>query len=309
MSVGDLRAMAKNYYDILGVKRDAPEKEIRQAYRRLARKYHPDVNPGDKAAEAAFKEINEANEVLSDPEKRQKYDRFGENWEHADQFAQSHERQRTGPFVWSTEGEPSSGVGSPRLDDVLGQFFAGQGFGRTATSSRRRVRLEQAVEVTLEEAFTGTTRIIQMMDGLNGEGRRLEVRIPPGVDNDSRIRVRPEGASPGEELYLVVSVSPHPHFERQGDDLSTRVDVPLVNAVLGGEVEVPTLTDKVLLKIPPETQNGRSFRLSGKGMPHLNSPQTRGSMYVTVQVSIPSHLSERERELFRELQAIRGSKE
>lgn len=300
--------MAKSYYDILGIKRDASEKEVRQAYRRLARKYHPDVNPGDKAAEAAFKEINEANEVLSDPETRKKYDRFGENWKNADQFARSNGGQRTGPFAWSTEGEPFSGVGSSRLDDVLGQFFGGQGFGRTATSSRRRVRLEQAVEVTLEEAFAGTTRLIQMVDGLNGGGRRLEVKIPPGVDNGSRIRVQPESAI-GDELYLVVSVRPHARFERRGNDLHTRVNVPLVDAVLGGEVEVSTLTDRVLLKIPPETQNGRSFRLAGKGMPHLNAPQTRGSMYVEVQVSIPSHLSERERELFRELRAIRGSKE
>ncbi|MFH1560119.1 MAG: DnaJ C-terminal domain-containing protein [Chloroflexota bacterium] len=301
--------MAKNYYDILGVKRDASEKEIRQAYRRLARKYHPDVNPGDKAAEVAFKEINEAQEVLSDPEKRKKYDRFGENWKHADQFAQGSGRPGAGPFVWSTEGETFSGMGSPHLDDVLGEFLGGRGFGRTATTSRRRVRLEQAVEVTLEEAFAGTTRVIQMTDSLHGGSRRLEVKIPPGVDNGSRIRVRPESASSGEELYLVVSVRPHASFERRGNDLHTKVNVPLVDAVLGGEVEVPTLTDKILLKIPSETQNGRSFRLSGKGMPHLDSPQTRGSMYVTVQLSIPSHLSEREKELFRELRAVRDKKE
>jgi DnaJ-class molecular chaperone len=301
--------MAKNYYDVLGVSRDASEKEVRQAYRRLARKHHPDVNPGNKAAEATFKEINEAHEVLSDPEKRQKYDRFGENWKNADQFARGYGGAGSGPFVRGTEGEPYSGVGSSRMDDILGEFFGGQGFGRTATTSRRRVRLEQAVEVTLEEAFAGTTRVIQMTNGLRQGGRRLEVKIPPGVDNDSRIRVQPEGASSGEELYLVVSVQPHAQFERRGNDLYTKVDVPLVDAVLGGEVEVPTIMDKVVLNIPPETQNGRSFRLSGKGMPRLSSPQTRGSMYVTVQLNIPSQLSEREKELFRELRAIRDHKE
>ena len=301
--------MAKNYYDILGVKRDASEKEVRQAYRRLARKYHPDVNPGDETAEAAFKEMNEAHEVLSDPENRQKYDRFGENWKHADQFTQSHGGPGAGHFTWSTEGDLFSGMRSPHMDDILGEFLGGRGFGRTTTTSRRRVRLEQPVEVTLEEAFSGTTRVIQMAGGLQGGGRRLEVKIPAGVDNGSRIRVRTENPSSGEDVYLVVSVKPHPSYERKGSDLYTKVNVPLVDAVLGGEVEVPTLADKVLLKIPPETQNGRSFRLSGKGMPRLDLSQTRGSMYVIAQISIPSNLSEREKELFQELRELREDKE
>jgi curved DNA-binding protein len=298
--------MAKSYYDILGVKRDASEKEVRQSYRRLARKHHPDVNPGDKAAEAAFKEINEAHEVLSDPEKRQKYDRFGDNWKHADQFAQGHRGRGTGDLTWGQGGEQFFGRGA---EDFLGEFLGGRGFGRTTTRSRRRTRIEQAVEVTLEEAFNGATRTIQITDGLRGGNHRLEVKIPPGVDNGSRIRVRPEGAGSVEEVYLVVSVQTNTQFERRGDNLYTKVDVPLVAAALGGEVEVPTLTDKVILTIPPETQNGRSFRLSGKGMPHLGSPQTRGSIYVTAQLVIPSNLSEREKELFRELRAIRDDKE
>ena len=298
--------MAKSYYDILGVKRDASEKDIRQAYRRLARKYHPDVNPGDKAAEAAFKEMNEAHEVLSDPENRKKYDRFGDDWKHADQFTQGYRRPGTGTFTGDQGGEPFFGRGA---DDFLGDFLGGRGSGRTATRSRRKVRLEQAVGVTLEEAFNGTTRIIQIANDLRGGSHRLEVKIPPGVDNGSRIRVQPDGASSEEELYLVVSVRTNAQFERRRHDLYTKVDVPLVDAVLGGEVEVPTLADKVILTIPPETQNGRSFRLSGKGMPHLGSPQTRGSMYVTAQLSIPSHLSEEEKELFRELKAIRDDKE
>lgn len=295
--------MAKDYYDILGLKRGASEKEVRQAYRRLARKHHPDVNPGDKDAEVAFKELNEAHEVISDPEKRQKYDRFGENWKHADQFARGYTEPNAGPFTRGQSGNPFFGRGA---DDFLGEFL---GVGRTTTRSRRKVRLEQAVEVTLEEAFNGTTRIIQMTTGLRGGIHRLEVKIPLGVDNGSRIRVRPEGASSEEELYLVVSIRPHAQFERRRHDLYTKVDVPLVDAVLGGEVEVPTLTDKVILNIPPETQNGRSFRLSGKGMPRLGSPQTRGSMYVTAQLSIPSDISEEEKEMFRKLRAIRDEKE
>ena len=301
--------MAKNYYDTLGIKRDASEKEIRQAYRRLARKYHPDVNSGDKAAETTFKAVNEAHEVLSDPENRKKYDRFRENWKHADQSTQSYERPGSDHFTWSTGGDPFFGAGSSNMDDILGEFLGGRGFGRTATTSRRRARVEKPVEVTLEEAFSGTTRVIQITNGLQGGSRRLEVKIPAGVDNGSRIRVRAESADSGDDIYLVVSVRPHPRFERKGTDLYAKVNVPVADAVLGGEVEVPTLEDKVLLKIPPETQNGRSFRLTGKGMPRLDSPQTRGSMYVIAQISIPSNLSEREKELFQELRELREDKE
>jgi len=300
--------MVRNYYDILGIKREASEKEIRQVYRRLARKYHPDMNPGDKAAEANFKEINEAHEVLSDPEKRQKYDLYGDNWKHADQFSQYRGAQRAGPSRWNHGGKPFFGRTAPNLDNLLGEFLGGKDFGRTSSRSRRRVRLEQAVEVTLEEAFSGTTRVIQMENGLGGGSRRLEVKIPPGVDNGSSIRVQTEGAS-SKEIYLVVSVLPHTQFERRGHHLYTKVNVPIVDAVLGGEVEVTTLTDKVVLTIPTETHNGRSFRLSGKGMPLLGSPQARGSMYVTAQLSIPSNISEIEKELFRELRAIRDDKE
>ena len=300
--------MAKDYYGILGADRKASEKDIRQAYRRVARQYHPDVNPDDKGAGARFKEINEAYEVLSDTEKRKKYAQSGENWRHADKFDQGQGRPGAGPFVWdSGQGTPSGG-GDTGFEDLLGQFLGDRGFGRTTTSSRRRVRLEQQVEVSLEEAFRGTTRLLQVSDGRQGAGKRLEVRIPPGVDNGSRIRLRSDGAGSEDEIYLVVSVTPHTRFERRGNDLYTHVEVPLVDMVLGGEVEVPTIEEKLALKIPPETQSGRSFRLSEKGMPHLDSPKTRGSLYVTAQVRIPSPLSEREREIFRELREIQEQK-
>ena len=290
--------MATNYYELLGVGRSVSEKDVRQAYRRLARHYHPDVNPGDKSAEQKFKEINEAYEVLSDPEKRKKYDRFGDNWKHADQIEQGQNRSGSGPFVWDFGGDHPSDTGSPSFDDL----FGGRGFGRATTASRRRAVVEQPVSVSLDEAFNGATRLIQLSNSVQGSSRRLEVKIPQGVDNGSRIRVRPD-ESGSEEVYLVVSVRPDTRFERRGNDLYTKVNVPLVDAVLGGEVRAPTLAEPVMLKIPPETQNGRSFRLSGKGMPRLGSPQTRGSLYVDVQVSIPTNLSERQRELFRELKA------
>ena len=290
--------MAANYYDVLGVGKGASEKDVRQAYRRLARQYHPDVNPGDKAAEERFKEINEAYEVLSDSESRKKYDRFGDRWKHADQIEEGRQRNGRGPFVWDLGGGNAPNMGPSMFDDL----FGGRGFGHTATSSRRRAFVEQPVSVSLEEAFKGTTRLIQLSNSVQGSSRRLEVKVPPGVDNGSRIRVRPD-ESGSEDVYLVVSVRPDSRFERRGSDLYTRVDVPLVDAVLGGEVKVPTLAEPVMLTIPPETQNGRSFRLSGKGMPRLGSPQTRGSLYATVQVSIPTRLSERQRDLFKELKA------
>ena len=288
--------MATNYYETLGVNKSASEKDIRQAFRRLARQYHPDVNPGDKTSEQKFKEINEAYEVLSDSENRKKYDRFGDNWKHADQIEQGQHRANSGPFVWDFTGEPSSGYGGSIFEDLLG----GRGFGRASSGYRRRPAVEQPVSVSLLEACNGTTRVIQMNNSVQGSSRRLEVKIPPGVDDGSRIHVRPDDAD-GEDVYLVVSIRPDARFERRGNDLHTKVNVPLVDAVLGGEVRVPTLTEPVMLKIPPETQNGRSFRLTGKGMPRLGSPDTRGSIYATVQVTIPTKLSERQKGLFREL--------
>ena len=296
--------MAANYYDILGVSKGASEKDIRQAFRRLARQYHPDVNPGDKTSEQKFKEINEAYEVLSDAENRKKYDRYGDNWKHADQIEQGQQRAGSGPFVWDYGGGGASDFGGSLFDDLLG----GRGFGRASTTSRRRAVVEQPVSVTLEEACNGTTRLIQLSNSAQGSSKRLEVKIPPGVDNGSKIRVRPE--EPGaEELYLVVSVRPDMRFERRGNDLHTTVNVPLVDAVLGGEVRVPTLAEPVMLKIPPETQNGRSFRLSGKGMPRMGSPESRGSIFATVQVTVPTKLSERQRDLFRELKAIQDKED
>ena len=301
--------MAKSYYDTLGVHQRASETEIRQAYRRLARKHHPDLNPGDKDAEARFKEINEAYGVLSDTKKRQQYDHFGDGWGPADQFARGHGRpgaRASSPE--DMEGDPFFGIGPSRLDDILGQFMGGPASRRTTTNPNRRVMLEQSVEISLQEAFDGTTRVVQISGGPRGGSRRLEGTIPPGVESDSRIRVRPDGIGQEEELYLVVSVRPDPRFDRRGSDLYTSVEIPLMDAILGGEVKVPTLKETIALKIPPDTQNGGSFRLSGKGMPSLGSTQTRGSLYVTVQVNLPSQLSERERELFEELKAIRDKK-
>lgn len=327
----------RNYYDILGIKRDASEKEIKQAYRRLARKHHPDVNPGDKSAEARFKEINEAYEVLSAKEKRQKYDRYGDKWPYADQFAES-ERQQAQYRGFAPGGGASfryTGGDIGDLDSIFADLFGG---ARTRTAYRRPQPrrghdLESPIEVTLEEAYSGTSRTISLQveepctvcrgsgliqnvpcsacrgAGLVARIRRLEVKIPPGVNNNSRVRIAGRGqpsysGSASGDLYLVISVKPHPTLERRGANLHTNISVPLVVAVLGGEVQVPTPKGKLALKIPPETQNGRVFHLSGQGMPHLGKA-TRGDLLARANVVLPTKLSEKEKELFRQLSKIR----
>jgi curved DNA-binding protein len=285
----------RDYYQVLGVKRSASEKEIKQAYRKLARKYHPDVNPGDKSAEAKFKEINEAYEVLSNAEKRRKYDQFGAQWQYADQFAQAGRR-----------GRPAQDFGRERvtfefgdLGDIFDSILRDSSFRQGGARPRRGRKLESPLEVSLEEAYHGSTRVIDI------DGRRLEVKIPPGVDNGSKIRI--PGKEAGDEVYLVISVKPHQRFQRKDDDLYVDVSLPLADAILGGEAEVPAIKGKLALKIPPETQNGRVFRLAGQGMPRLNKPG-KGDLLAKVHVVLPTNLSQREKEIFTELRAIRGQK-
>lgn len=287
----------KDYYKILGVSRSASERELKQAYRKLARQYHPDVNPGDKSAEEKFKQINEAYEVLSDKEKRQKYDKYGEQWQHADQFEQARQQQAPG-WDFGQQGGRRVYYGEGDFGNIFDDILGGFGFGRGPAQPRRGQDLEHPVEVTLEEAYQGTTRTLSFADG-----KRLEVRVPAGVRNGSRVRLAGKGAR-GGDLYLKVTVKPHPTFERRGDDLYVGVPVSLVTAMLGGEVQVPTLKGKVALKIPPETQNGRTFRLAGQGMPHLGN-KSRGDLLAKVQVVLPTRLSAKEKELFKQLGELR----
>ncbi len=325
----------KNYYDILGIKKDATEKEVKQAYRRLARKYHPDVNPGDKGAEDKFKEINEAYEVLSDKDDRKKYDRYGDKWKYADQFEQAGQQQQSQYWDFSPGGGSASFSFSGGDMGDLGSIFEGLfGGGRTGTfrskaQSRRGQDLESPVEVTLEEAYHGTSRTINLQSGeicsvckgsgyiqnlpcseCRGSGvspkiKRLEVKIPAGVQNGSRVRIAGKG-QPGYHggasgnLYLKISVKSSSNFERHGDNLHVSVPVPLATAMLGGEVQVPTPKGKLALKIPAETQNGKVFRLTGQGMPHLGK-STRGDLMAKVNVILPTKLSDEEKEFFKHL--------
>ena len=284
-----------SYYDVLGLSRKASEKDVRQAYRKLAREHHPDVNHGDKASEEKFKQINEAYGVLSDPEKRRKYDRYGDNWANGEQMEEARSR-RGGTFRWSTMGDDDPGFG----------FGAGQGnpfdrlFGNLGQDLRQPPPSEYPVAITLEEAFQGTTRVLQLP-----RGRRLEVKIPQGVDTGSKVRVAAESGQRGT-LYLVISVQPHTKFDRKGPDLYTEVEVSLEDAMLGGETTVPTLRGKVNLTIPAETQNGRRFRLAGQGMPASNKSDQRGDLYATVKVKLPTGLTPEQRDLFQQLRESRA---
>jgi curved DNA-binding protein len=294
----------KDYYNILGVSRSATEREIKQAYRKLARQYHPDVNPGDKSAEERFKQINEAYEVLSDKEKRRKYDKYGDQWQYADQFEKARQQQswdfsQGGQRVYFSEED----VGS-----IFDDLFRGFGTRAGRPQPRRGRDIEFPLEVTLEEAYSGTTRTLNMADG-----KRLEVKIPPGVKDGSRVRISGKGAEgyggAKGDLYLVTSVRPHRTFRRHGDDLYTDVSVPLTVAVLGGEVKVSTPKgSKLSLKIPPETQNGRTFRLKEQGMPHLGN-SAKGDLLARVKVVLPTKLTDEEKELFQKLGQLRPDKE
>lgn len=306
--------MARSYYEILGVPRTASDKDIRSAYRKLARQYHPDVNPGDEAAEAKFKEMNEAYQVLSDPESRKKYDQFGENWRHADQFQRAGAGQGESPFKWHTRtrgggGRRESSAGDFNIGDLLGDLFGGGRRSRVTVDDFPPQQAEVPVTVTLEEAYSGAKRTIQTPeDPLSGvPGRTLEVNIPPGVHSGSRVHIGvPDKGTVPLDIYLRVTVAQHATLERKGDDLLTAVNVPVWDAVLGGEVEVPAITGRrVALKLPPETQNGRAFRLKGKGMPRSGG-SGHGDMLVTVKVVLPSKLTDEERQLFERLRELRA---
>lgn len=315
----------KDYYEILGVDKNASEKEIKAAYRKLARQYHPDVNPNDPQAEARFKEINEAHEVLADSEKRAKYDQLGADWQRWQRSG-----GQPGDFDWSRwttapggervyvrHGTPEDledlfGDGSP-FSDFFSSIFGGMG-GRAPGMGgfegfeyqprpQRGQDLEHEVGISLAEAYHGTTRL------LTRDGRRLEVKIPPGARTGTRVRMRGEGGSgmagaqPGH-LYLKVKVARDPRFERKGDDLHVSVPLDLYTAVLGGEVRVPTLAGDVKLKIPAGSQNGQTFRLRGKGMPKLRRPSEHGDLYARLDVRLPTKLTPEQSELFEQLRRL-----
>lgn len=283
----------KSYYDILGVSKTATDKDIRQAFRRLARKYHPDLNPGDASAEAKFKEINEANGVLSDAESRKKYDRYGDDWKRADEFEARANQAGTRARTWRShrfDADPFDG-----FEDVIG------GFGpRRDVRPPSPQRLELDIEVSLVEAYLGAKRTVTITQA--GRDRRIEVDIPQGVDDGSVVKIMPAA---DQDIRLKISVAPHPPFQRSGSDLYMDVAAPLDDVALGGDVEVATMNGKVWLKIPAGSQNGQRIRLKGKGMPKLGAPDEKGDLFVVVRPRLPESIGEEEQEAFERLRKLR----
>jgi curved DNA-binding protein len=311
----------RDYYQILGVKKDASQDEIKKAYRKMARKYHPDVNPDDPGAEEKFKDINEAYQVLSDEEKRSKYDRFGSQWK---QYQQTGGRAEDFDWSqWASQGAPGGGYRTVSQEEFEQMFGGGLGgfsdffstlFGgmpgarpsqRTARGTRtsamqRGQDIEHSIQISLEEAFNGTTRLLTFEDG-----RRIEANIPPGVKTGSKIRLSGQGGAGQRgsgDLYLKIKVASHPNFSRDGDDLRIDQPVDFFTALLGGELEVSTIDKRVKLTVPPESDSGKTFRLKGLGMPKLNHPDQRGDLYVTLQVQVPKNLTAEQKTKFKELQ-------
>ncbi len=301
-----------DYYKTLGVERGADEKAIKKAYRDLARKFHPDVNPGDKSAESRFKEINEAYEVLSDADKRAKYDQLGASY-------QQYARNGGSGFDWSTWAANQNYSGAPGANyefeqgaDMSDFFSTIFGNNRTRQTYRQPIKgrdVEQPIEVTLDEVYNGTTRVLK-----RGE-KQTKIRIPAGAHEGTRIRVAGEGEpgvanGPAGDLFLIVSLKSHPTFKVRDSktDLDAELRVDLFTAVLGGEVIVPTLGSDVKLRIAPGTQSGKILRISKRGMPHLNAPDTFGDLYVRVLIQVPADLTTEEKALFEQLAALRADK-
>jgi len=323
----------KDYYTTLGVSKASTEKEIKQAFRKLARKHHPDVNPGDKADETRFKDINEAYEVLGDPEKRKKYNELGANWRAYEQAAAQGGPSPFSGFQWNVNTDDrASGYRTMTPEEMAGAFgeehpfsdffatFFGGGFGRSEAGSRQRAAgskraagsrqrpgrdVEHEIELSLEDAYHGVTRRLSVKH--DAHARTVDVRIPAGVGDGSRVRVSGEGetgsgGAAAGDLYLRVRLAPHPLFERKGRDIYVKVPLTVTAAVVGGEVEVPTLSGKtVRLKIPSLTQNGQVFRLKGYGMPSIGKPDDKGDAYARLEVQLPTRLSPEEREHYEAL--------
>jgi curved DNA-binding protein len=298
-----------DYYKILGVDKNAAPKEIKSAYRKLARKLHPDLNPNDKDAKRKFQEINEANEVLSDPEKRKKYDQYGENWKHAEEFKNAQQNQQ-----FQEQDSASRNQRYHRVQDEgeFSDFFESLfgGFGGAGRSRQVKFRGEDynaELHLELGDAYETHQRT------LNVNNNKIRITIPAGIENGQTIKIAGHGGQginggPNGDLYITFQIDNHPHFRRLVNDLYTTADLDLYTAVLGGEITIDTLDGKVKLKVKPETQNGSKIKLKGKGFPVYKSKGQFGDLYVTYNIMIPTDLTERQKELFYELSKSQSKK-
>lgn len=301
----------KNYYQILGVQKNASLEEIKKAYRNLARKYHPDANPNNKQAEEKFKEINEAYEVLSDPEKRAKYDNLGSSWNNFrktggrqedfnwNDWFTSQQGRRTSRRGFNNFQETFSGSG---FSDFFEKIFGGFGNFRTNVKQEQQVITPHyELEISLEEAFHGCSRILVV------EGKKIELKIKPGIMDGQILKIpgRTINNNEIEDLLIKIKITPHKKVIRKGNDLYVEVPIDLYKAILGGSSKLQTFGGTISFTIPPETQPGKILKLKGQGMPDYNNPQIRGDLYITLQVKLPKNLSTREKELFTELSKLK----
>jgi curved DNA-binding protein len=291
-----------DYYKVLGVDKNATQDEIKKAYRKLARKLHPDLNPNDKNAHKKFQQINEANEVLSDPEKRKKYDQYGKDWQHAEQFEQARQsQQRTQGFGRETfSGDFEEGDFSEFFTSMFGEM--GGGYRQRQTKFRG-----EDYQAELQLNLTDVYRTHQQVLTVNG--KNIRITIPAGVENGQKIKIKGHGGpgingGPSGDLYITFHIINNTKFKRDGNDLHTTVDIDLYTAVLGGEIMIDTLDGKVKLKVKPETQNGTKIRLKGKGFPVYKKEGEFGDLIVTFQVKIPTNLTEKQKELFEQLSKL-----
>jgi curved DNA-binding protein len=286
-----------DYYKVLGVEKNASEEDIKKAYRKLARKLHPDLNPTDKQAHQKFQQVNEANEVLSDPEKRKKYDQYGKDWQHADQFEQQRQSRQHSGFP----GGQSFGGDEGDFSDFFESLFGGTG------RSRQTKFRGQDYNATLELKLTDILATHQQTLTVNG--KNIRITIPAGVENGQVIKLKGYGApgingGPAGDLYISFSIAPHPRFRRSGNDLFGSAGIDLYTALLGGELTFETLTGKIKLKVNPETQPGTKIRIKGKGVPVYKKEGQSGDLYITYEVNLPTHLTEEQKKLFAELRKL-----
>lgn len=299
----------KDYYKILGVDKKATQDQIKKAYRKLAVQYHPDKNPDNKAAENKFKEINEANEVLGDPEKRKKYDELGENWQ------QHQQNGSKGGFNWEAWQQPNQGRSRQSqsfeeddFSDFFSNIFGGMGGGgRRRPTSAKGQDYQSTLELSLEEAYHGASRTLQLSN------QKIRITTHPGIEDGHKLRVKGKGepgynGGPSGDIYLQVQVKPHHLYKREGINLEQTIKIDLYTAILGGKIKVNTFTGEVMIPVPAGAQSGQVFRLKGKGMPVYEQANKFGDMLVKIEVEIPKVLSSEQKELFLKIQELEANK-
>lgn len=296
-----------DYYSILGVERKATADDIKKAYRKLARKFHPDVNPNNPEAHSKFQQINEANEVLSDPEKRKKYDEYGENWKHGEEYEKArYQQSRNGGFADFGDGNFQYGFSRENYGG-FSDFFENLFGGRGTSGAGRRPSAYKGNDYKTELHLSLRDAAITHQQTLNVNGKNIRITVPAGVADGQVIKLKNQGAqgtngAPNGDLYITFKIGKDPDFQRKGDNLHANASIDLYTAVLGGEITINTLYGKVKMKVPPETQNGTKVRLKGKGFPIYKKENQFGDLLITYSVAIPTNLSEKQKELFRQIE-------